>query len=649
MQRFVKFISSIILLCLLFGYLMSCAEESEKLKFNSGTARELRIGVIGGAGQIAFGDDISGDGRLSLGDGYEYSTGDLKPVWRRLSEMLGVEIVEVEAEDDLKNCDLVIGTVEELDVLARKDLLLDLSAYYSNIPNLKNALYENETIFSYLGKSEYGEAGVYIVPTFCEEVRPSVSAFIREDIVRLLLDTDFEGSKSSAGTVYAEHYMPSEGRVYVDILSESGEVEILCKDYTDTGNIMELFRDYYLDSLTGYNAVRALRAYIDSEYNGYYGSCRSDLFLGKNAAYDADELCALLICIKANSKLLSEDGELCAAVADKESAVRMFSALYGVRGPGADTYTYIDSNGELADCRFNENTYEVLGRINDWVRTGILTLKDNALSEESGDDSSEDGVVYALSFGTQPAQSSMTEILPPIAKWYDGSNMDGKTDMGSYFRFCEGAVPTENVGIGISKKGTIGSQASRNMALRLLELAFTKQGREILLCQENKENIITEAEKLGYYNPEEYAKDYYGAGVCFFSPDFPLLFGAEGEISISDAVSLGIIRCPSKPRSSGENWYMTPPSLLPYSDDEYKSLLDISELAIYPKEAVDGFTLLADEIIEKGLFGAGFISGSETLDHINEAWKSEDYLKLLTDAYRRLIIYYYEYQKGVEY
>lgn len=631
------------------GQLISCGEKETELKFNSPTSPTLRIGVLGDIGQITFGEELLGESGSFVCDGVEYGCGELKPVWRQLSEALGAEIIEVRADEELKNCDLVIGSSQELDKLARDGLLVDLSTYYSFMPSLKGALYENEVNFSYLGKTEYGEAGLYFVPTLCEQVRPDVSSFIREDIVKFLLDTDFEGSKAPAGTVYPEHYMPSEGRVYVEILSESGEIETLCKDYTHTGNIMELFRDYYLDALTGYNAVRTLRAYIDSEYNGYYGSCRSDLFLGENAAYDADELCALLICIKANSELLYEDGKLGAAVADKESAIRMFSALYGVRGLGTDTYTYIDVNGELVDCRLNEDTYEVLGKINDWVRTGILTIKDDDADGDDNDSSTEGDKIYAVSFGNQPENSGMTEILPPVARWYDGANMDGKTDLGSYFRFCEGAVPSKNIGIGISVKGTIGSRARRETALKLLELAFTKQGREILLCSISKENIISEAEELGYYRPEDYARDYYGAGVCFISPDFPAPLSSGGSVSISEAISLGLVRTPSKLRSSGANWYVTPPNLLPYTDEEYNSMMRIPELAIGSTDIAYGFAALSGKIIQKGLFSSGFISGKEVLEYIGEAWKTEEYLDILNEAHRRLVIYYYEYQKGVEY
>ena len=63
-------------------------------------------------------------------------------------------------------------------------------------------------------------------------------------------------------------------------------------------------------------------------------------------------------------------------------------------------------------------------------------------------------------------------MLAPIAKWYDGSNMDGKADLGAYFRFSESARTAEDIGIGISKKGTASSQKRREAACSHAHRAF---------------------------------------------------------------------------------------------------------------------------------------------------------------------------------
>ena len=52
-------------------------------------------------------------------------------------------------------------------------------------------------------------------------------------------------------------------------------------------NFLNKFDGFYV---TGVQAVNMLRDYIDAAYNGYYGTKRSDLFAGQNAAWDADEL-----------------------------------------------------------------------------------------------------------------------------------------------------------------------------------------------------------------------------------------------------------------------------------------------------------------------------------------------------------------------
>ena len=130
---------------------------------------------------------------------------------------------------------------------------------------------------------------------------------MRVDWVQKLLDGEGEftadASNTTADPVY-QPYMPTSGKVEVDVVSADGsKAEKVTKDYDAAGNIVAKMNE--AGSMDGVAAVNMLRTYIDEAYGGYYGTQRSDLFVGQNAAWDADELVALLRCVKANPQTLN--------------------------------------------------------------------------------------------------------------------------------------------------------------------------------------------------------------------------------------------------------------------------------------------------------------------------------------------------------
>ena len=137
---------------------------------------------------------------------------------------------------------------------------------------------------------------------------------MRHDWVKKLLDG--EGSFSAeisdlAGAVEYEPYMPTSGSVTIDSLNAAGDAVIqITKNYDTTyGNIVAYMNSHITATTTGVELVNMLRGYIDVAYGGIYGTQRSDLFLGHNAAWDADELVALLRCVVTNTYGLTGQNE----------------------------------------------------------------------------------------------------------------------------------------------------------------------------------------------------------------------------------------------------------------------------------------------------------------------------------------------------
>jgi putative aldouronate transport system substrate-binding protein len=149
-------------------------------------------------------------------------------------------------------------------------------------------------------------------------------------------------------------YMPLTGKIEIETPNLEGTAtEIVTKDYDAAGNIVALMNEK--GSISGVEAVNMLREYIDKAYNGYYGTARSNLFIGQNAAWDVDELVALLRCVVANPQTLNGTDNV-QGIFSREDAnnqrrvdmMRLAGHLFGVRGlESRQDYLYVS---EDANC-----------------------------------------------------------------------------------------------------------------------------------------------------------------------------------------------------------------------------------------------------------------------------------------------------------
>ncbi len=118
--------------------------------------------------------------------------------------------------------------------------------------------------------------------------------------------------------------------------------------------------------MSGVDAVNMLRDYIDTAYNGYYGTNRADLFIGQNAAWDADELTALLRCVVANARTLNGtdtvSGLFCRETNNNMRRTDMYrfaGTLFGARGlQSTNDYLYVGNDNKLHDSFIKAQGYE---------------------------------------------------------------------------------------------------------------------------------------------------------------------------------------------------------------------------------------------------------------------------------------------------
>ncbi len=282
--------------------------------------------------------------------------------------------------------------------------------------------------------------------------------------------------------------MPTEGTVEIDVVNAEGTaVETISKNYDAAGNIVAKMNE--AGSMSGVDAVNMLRTYIDEAYDGYYGTNRSDLFIGQNAAWDADELVALLRCVVSNPQTLngtdSVQGLFSREDNNNQRRVDMFrfaGVLFGVRGlESRQDYLYVGEDGMLYDARQMPETYEALENMNAMVEEGLISKAFVDMSEESTKTYLQNdlGFMHYDYNQTQTVHNATVldegekymAVMVPVAHWYDGTSEDGV-----FMRFTESWRSVKTDGWGISKAGVGDDTNKLNAALALIDYAYSPEG-----------------------------------------------------------------------------------------------------------------------------------------------------------------------------
>jgi len=638
---------------------------------------------------LFFDADTVGDG-VTLVDGNTYHTGDLKPTWVEVQNQLGVVFENKyqgnKAADEFKywkeqldQVDMVSGTASLLTENGTAGLLVNIADYLDSMPNFKAYLEENPIVRLSITGSTSGssEGAIYFSPYFDGVNDIERMPLMRTDWVEKLLDGDGEFAAESSGTtatpVY-QPYMPTSGKVEVDIVKADGSgVEKLTKDYDTAGNIVQKMND--AGSISGVDAVNMLRKYIDEAYGGHYGTKRSNLYCGQDAAWDADELVALLRCVVANAKTLngtdSVQGLFSREDSNNQRKVDLFrfaGTLFGVRGLEArQDYLYVGNDNELHDARQEPATYEALTRMNALAQEGLISKSYLDNSEEKSATMIENDLGF-MSYDYNQTQTLFNNdgklqdgekymaAMVPVARWDDGTGEQ-------YMRFTESWRSVKTEGWGISKAGVGDDQDKLYACLKLIDFAYSDEGMILMSygpaafrSTETFNFNGTEMPKiadatyqelwdLGKGNYTNYARKYLGSTLSFaksqaFEFQCTTEVGKEGAGYISTAIGLGTIKHPEL--ALAENpWYTSVPTVLPNTKVENDKIAEFTELGNSGRfgQSSDQNNLFVDIII-KGFTGEGTTSAEETVTTISETWHGTQYLALKNGAWKSLKEYY---------
>ena len=638
---------------------------------------------------LFFDASVAGEG-ITLADGNTYHTGDLKPTWVKVQEVLNVKFENqyqgngASAEfdfwkDRLDEIDMLSGTAAKLSEYGEAGSFVNLADYLDKMPNFKAYLDQNPIVrLSITGNTDTG--AIYFSPYFDGVNDIERMPLMRVDWVQKLLDGEgafaADASNKVAAAVY-QPYMPTAGKVEIDVVNLEGTaVEKIAKDYDAAGNIVAKMNAAELD---GVAAVNMLREYIDKAYNGYYGTQRSNLFVGQNAAWDADELVALLRCVVANPQTLngtdSVQGLFSREDNNNQRRVDMFrfaGTLFGVRGlESRQDFLWIDADGFLRDARQELDAYQAMERMNMMAQEGLLSKSFLDASKESTATMLENDMGF-MHYDYNQTQTVYNEtklqdgekymaVMVPVAKWFDGTNADGV-----FMRFTESWRSVKTDGWGIPKH--VESDAAKlNAAIALIDYAYSPEGMILMsygpdaFIKKNADGsyvtfnfngqempVIADATYAELWekasgNYTNYARQYLGSTLSFaksqaFEYQCTHEVGKEGAGKISTAIGLGTIKHPELAVTENP-WYTSVPTVLPNTKNENETLKSYSALTEKFNAAKGGANAFVD-CIAYGFVAEGMFSPEDAVTTISETLGGADYLFLKQEAYDRLLVYY---------
>lgn len=664
-------------------------EDTKTLTWAEGTELRMATGYNNAKTGLFFDAEVAGEG-VTLADGNTYHAGDLKPTWVEVQNVLKVTFTNKYQgnsasnefkywKEQLGEVDLVSGSASQLSEAGVAGDLINIAEYLDYMPNFKAYLEANPIVrLSITGDTATG--AIYFSPYFDGVNDIERMPLMRTDWVEKLLNGAGEftadASKDLAAAAY-EPYMPTSGKVEIETVNAAGTAtEVVTKDYDAAGNIVKTMNDALAaGTVTGVDAVNMFRTYIDKAYNGYYGENRADLFIGQNAAWDADELVALLRCVVANPQTLNGtdtvQGLFSREDDNNQRRVDMFrfaGTLFGVRGlESRQDYLFIGTDGKLHDARQEADTYVALDNMNALVKEGLISssfvnMEDTdtktMLKNDAGFmhyDYNQTQTVYNET-QLQEGEKYMA-VMVPVARWFDGTNADGV-----YMRFTESWRSVKTDGWGISKAGVANNTDKLNACLALIDYAYSPEG-QILMSYGPDAFIKTNAD--GSYvtfnfngtempviadatfaelwdkasgNYTNYARQFLGSTLSFaksqaFEYQCTHEVGKEGAGKISVAIGLGTIKHPELAMTENP-WYTSVPTVLPNTKQENTIITTFTELSSNGKFSSSKggenlfINIINGEVVE------------DVVNTVSETWNGSAYLYMKQTAWERLSEYY---------
>ena len=416
-------------------------------------------------------------------NGKTYTKGDLLPSWEAIGEKLNINFVDKAVSSDentdaqftrlqtesFSGVDVVNGTGANIGPEGVKGNFVDISQYLDVMPNLSAFLDANPAV---LASMTSADSGIYFTPYFDGFGEIEQMYLMRIDWVQDILDSADTSAFDTTAAVLPNNYDRRDISVPIDVditvANSDGSTRTVNKAYT--ANILDTIAEVN-DNPTGKDIADAFRTHMEDTYGDQGYTKLSDVFVGSDAAYDTDELLALMYVIKSNPAFLTREFadnastpassvEVYFPREPKGSRIRnLFRGLemFGLRGVfSRHQFLYFDEQGVVNDIRHEQRFVDGVNDLSNMYNDGLILQnpEDNTITSNwrtyllSGSTGfmTYDYNASSTSQGLIDAGSSLDPtyafqaVLPPVVDWLGD---------GNYFHFTEGVRSLKNEAWGI--------------------------------------------------------------------------------------------------------------------------------------------------------------------------------------------------------
>lgn len=489
----------------------------------------LNVAVVDGVYRIT---NSSPSAFLGL-DGVSYQSGDLLPNWKYMQQRLNITFTDKGTGDSrdtnwsthlnssFVDADLINGTTSNINKEGTNGNILNLMNYVnlenpdaSQLPNISKFLSMNKV----LAKTLMNNDALYYAPYFDGFAEPEHFFHMNQTMVKNILDsTDGAGSSASvSGKINVNAYNNYTRNVNVQITVKDGNsysAETITKK-TNGNNAITAIKA----AADGKGVISALKTHLRTVYadqlaNGTYSKL-SDIFLSESAAYDTDELNALMYAIHFNEALAQGVAE------GSQTAISLFVArkleknkpnqrslnllqglgiMYGARGcmeSKCNAAVYLDKNGNIQDGRASDEFINIFDYSKSLYSDGIIANNYETLNGQGLIKTNQAFMIHDyMNNSTNNANTGIKDgdnlvgnvdfqaVLPPVNYWDDGVS---ETD---YFHFSESNRSGAKTESWCIPARVAQDQDKLNAALALIDYLYSIEGDMLMNYGPNAEQV----------------------------------------------------------------------------------------------------------------------------------------------------------------
>jgi len=408
-------------------------------------------------------------------NGKTYNSGDIMPTWEAIGEKLNINFIDAKVSNTTNNqfqqmattgfadADVINATAVLLSQYGQQNNFVDISKYLGYMPNLNKFLSDNPSVRTSMTSAN---GSIYYTPYFDGFGEIEQMFLARIDWVQDILDVASPTWDTTAytDTMTVQRTTPQSLNVSVQVANADGTTRMVAKNRTQ--NILDILAA--LPTKTGATMGNAFKTYMQTTYGTQGYTNLSDVFVGTDAAYDTDELIALLYVVNANPQFLTREHAAPKTSVEpywmrtaQNNRIRNFFRgleMFGVRGAFSRyEWAYFGEDGLVNDARVQTKTLDSIDQLQrmysdglipsnfdeggtyDWRANllqgsyGFMTYDYNASSTPNG---------YITAAQQHDPTYRFEAILPPVVDWLG---------TGEYFHFSEATRAVKNEAWGIPK------------------------------------------------------------------------------------------------------------------------------------------------------------------------------------------------------